>query len=88
MLINLIFFFVSICLAFLLLLFFFFVQLIKVWCNETLHHRYGSNLSASGLDLLWSSVVSIFLIGGAVGSLGGAKAANKFGRLVAHQWIC
>ncbi|XP_028893470.2 solute carrier family 2, facilitated glucose transporter member 3 isoform X2 [Zeugodacus cucurbitae] len=55
-------------------------SIVKVWCNETLHHRYGSNLSASGLDLLWSSVVSIFLIGGAVGSLGGAKAANKFGR--------
>ncbi|XP_049317599.1 solute carrier family 2, facilitated glucose transporter member 3 [Bactrocera dorsalis] len=55
-------------------------SLIKVWCYETLHHRYGSNLSASGIDLLWSSVVSIFLIGGAVGSLGGAKAANKFGR--------
>ncbi|XP_012160833.1 solute carrier family 2, facilitated glucose transporter member 3 isoform X2 [Ceratitis capitata] len=55
-------------------------SIIKVWCNETLHQRYGSNLSASGIDLLWSSVVSIFLIGGAVGSLGGARAANKFGR--------
>ncbi|XP_054739317.1 solute carrier family 2, facilitated glucose transporter member 3 [Anastrepha obliqua] len=54
--------------------------IITAWCNETLHERYGANLSASGLDWLWSTVVSIFLIGGAIGSLGGANAANKFGR--------
>lgn len=32
------------------------------------------------LDLLWASVVSIFLIGGAVGSMGGAWLSNKVGR--------
>lgn len=52
----------------------------KVWCNQTLHENYGSNLSESGLDLLWSCIVSVFLVGGAIGSLGGAGAANKFGR--------
>ncbi|EDW46869.1 solute carrier family 2, facilitated glucose transporter member 1 isoform X1 [Drosophila sechellia] len=55
-------------------------KLMKVWCNQTLHDTYGSNLSAGGLDLLWSCVVSVFLVGGAIGSLGGAGAANKFGR--------
>jgi len=59
------------------------LQLMKVWCNQTLHDTYGSNLSAGGLDLLWSCVVSVFLVGGAIGSLGGAGAANKFGRYVA-----
>ncbi|KAH8372989.1 hypothetical protein KR009_009609 [Drosophila setifemur] len=55
-------------------------KLMKVWCNQTLHDNYGSNFSESGLDLLWSCVVSVFLVGGAIGSLGGAGAANKFGR--------
>ncbi|XP_037950682.1 solute carrier family 2, facilitated glucose transporter member 1-like isoform X1 [Teleopsis dalmanni] len=55
-------------------------NLIKVWCNETLITRYDAYLSESGIDILWSSIVSIFLVGGAIGSLGGAWAANKFGR--------
>ncbi|XP_067631515.1 solute carrier family 2, facilitated glucose transporter member 1 [Eurosta solidaginis] len=55
-------------------------KIIKAWCGKTLKESYGADLSDAGLELLWSSVVSIFLIGGAIGSLGGAKAANKFGR--------
>ncbi|XP_032590305.1 solute carrier family 2, facilitated glucose transporter member 1 isoform X2 [Drosophila grimshawi] len=55
-------------------------ELMKVWCNQTVHDKYGSTLSTSGLDILWSSVVSIFLVGGAIGSLGGAGLANKYGR--------
>ncbi|EDW85589.1 uncharacterized protein Dwil_GK23076 [Drosophila willistoni] len=55
-------------------------KLMKNWCNQTLHDKYGSDLSVSSLDLLWSSIVSIFLVGGAIGSLGGAGVANKFGR--------
>ncbi|XP_037823260.1 solute carrier family 2, facilitated glucose transporter member 1-like isoform X1 [Lucilia sericata] len=50
------------------------------WCNETLIQRYDVNLSAASIDLLWSAIVSIFLIGGAIGSLTGAGLANKFGR--------
>lgn len=54
----------------------------KAWCNETVHEKYDSWMSPGGLDILWSSVVSVFLIGGAIGSLGGAGLANKFGRFV------
>ncbi|XP_034652185.1 solute carrier family 2, facilitated glucose transporter member 1 isoform X1 [Drosophila subobscura] len=62
-------------------------KLMKIWCNQTLHDNYGSNLSETGLDLLWSSIVSVFLVGGAIGSLGGAGAANKFGRKACYL-IC
>ncbi|XP_017865211.1 PREDICTED: solute carrier family 2, facilitated glucose transporter member 1 [Drosophila arizonae] len=61
--------------------------LMKSWCNETVHEKYGSWMSPGGLDVLWSSVVSVFLIGGAIGSLGGAGLANKFGRK-ACLFIC
>lgn len=54
----------------------------KDWCNQTVHKTYGSTLSTSELEILWSSIVSIFLVGGAIGSLGGAGLANKFGRFV------
>ncbi|XP_073811201.1 solute carrier family 2, facilitated glucose transporter member 1-like [Musca autumnalis] len=53
---------------------------VKAWCAQSLLERYDANITQSGLDLLWASIVSIFLVGGAVGSLGGAHAANKFGR--------
>ncbi|KAH8371635.1 hypothetical protein KR093_008344, partial [Drosophila rubida] len=56
--------------------------LMKEWCNQTIHEKYGGSLSSGGLDILWSSIVSIFLVGGAIGSLGGAGLANKFGRKV------
>jgi len=38
------------------------LQLMKVWCNQTVYETYGSNLSPDGLDLLWSCVVSVFLM--------------------------
>lgn len=53
---------------------------VKAWCNETLIEKYDWHLSASGLDVLWAAIVSIFLIGGAVGSLGGAWIADRLGR--------
>ncbi|XP_013113676.1 solute carrier family 2, facilitated glucose transporter member 1 isoform X2 [Stomoxys calcitrans] len=53
---------------------------VKAWCKKSLLERYDSNITESGLDMLWASIVSVFLVGGAVGSLGGAGAANKFGR--------
>ncbi|KAM8714314.1 hypothetical protein ACLKA7_014444 [Drosophila subpalustris] len=61
--------------------------LMQVWCNQTIHEKYGSTLSLSGLEILWSFIVSIFLVGGAIGSLGGAGLANKFGRK-ACMFIC
>ncbi|EAT42164.1 AAEL006281-PA, partial [Aedes aegypti] len=53
---------------------------IKSWINDTIYERYGVVLSSSGLDMLFSIVVSIFLIGGVIGSLSGAIIADKFGR--------
>ncbi|XP_055921401.1 solute carrier family 2, facilitated glucose transporter member 1 isoform X2 [Eupeodes corollae] len=52
----------------------------RAWCNETLIERYDYHITSGGLDILWSTIVSIFLVGGAIGSLGGAGAADRFGR--------
>lgn len=54
----------------------------RAWCNETLINRYNAYLSTEELEVLWATVVSIFLIGGAVGSLGGAWIADRYGRYV------
>ncbi|XP_065081978.1 solute carrier family 2, facilitated glucose transporter member 3-like [Ochlerotatus camptorhynchus] len=53
---------------------------IKAWSNLTIFELYGTVLSPGSLDTFFSVVVSIFLIGGVVGSLGGAVIADKFGR--------
>ncbi|XP_065081977.1 solute carrier family 2, facilitated glucose transporter member 1-like isoform X2 [Ochlerotatus camptorhynchus] len=53
---------------------------IKEWCNETIFETYGTVLSVGALDTFWAVVVSIFLIGGVIGSLGGAWVADKLGR--------
>lgn len=55
---------------------------IKEWINMIILNRYHDYLSNDALELLWAFIVSIFLIGGAVGSLGGSWLANKYGRLV------
>ncbi|XP_030368969.1 solute carrier family 2, facilitated glucose transporter member 1-like [Scaptodrosophila lebanonensis] len=52
----------------------------RAWCNETLINRYDLHLTDSGMELIWSAIVSIFLVGGAAGSLTGASIANRFGR--------
>jgi MFS transporter, SP family, solute carrier family 2 (facilitated glucose transporter), member 3 len=52
----------------------------KQWCNETLLENYDWQLTDVGLETLWSSVVSIFLVGGVIGSLGGAWLADRLGR--------
>ncbi|KAM7345809.1 solute carrier family 2, facilitated glucose transporter member 1-like isoform 2-T2 [Cochliomyia hominivorax] len=52
----------------------------RAWCNETIIERYDVYLTSAAIELLWSTIVSIFLIGGAIGSLTGAGLANKFGR--------
>lgn len=53
---------------------------IKAWINETVQLNYHKTLSEQGLDLFWSFVVSIFLVGGAVGSLSGSVVADRIGR--------
>lgn len=55
-------------------------EYIKNWSNHTIIDRYDSALTENGLDLLWSAIVSIFLIGGAIGSLSGSWILDKLGR--------
>ncbi|EDV59856.2 solute carrier family 2, facilitated glucose transporter member 3 [Drosophila erecta] len=55
-------------------------ELMRSWCNETLIASYDLHLSDVWLEILWSAVVSIFLVGGAIGSVVGATMANRFGR--------
>lgn len=52
----------------------------RTWTNETIFNRNGIGLTENTLATLWASIVSIFLIGGAVGSLGGAWINDKLGR--------
>ena len=50
------------------------------FCNQSVEERYGVQISSEGLTLLWSTIVSIFLIGGVTGSLTSSHLANKLGR--------
>lgn len=56
----------------------------KNWCNQTVIQRYDKHLTVDQLETLWSTVISIFLVGGCVGSLFAASLADKFGRFVSH----
>jgi len=53
---------------------------LKQWCNERIVHRYAVQFSPAQLDVLWSILVSVFLIGGIIGGVAGGKLANVFGR--------
>lgn len=55
-------------------------ELITEWIKTVLMDRNDTVPTDVGLDLLWSTVVAIFLVGGAVGSLGGAWVADRLGR--------
>lgn len=57
---------------------------IKHWCNETVLESYQINISHDTLEALWAFIVSIFLIGGAIGSLSGVWVSNKLGRKKAY----
>ncbi|XP_017775957.1 PREDICTED: solute carrier family 2, facilitated glucose transporter member 1-like isoform X2 [Nicrophorus vespilloides] len=54
--------------------------LIKAFCNESFYERFGLVLGVAQLDVLWSAIVSIFLVGGAAGSLSGSWLADRVGR--------
>lgn len=60
-------------------------DLITEWLKTTLMDRNDTVPTDVGLDLIWSTVVAIFLVGGAIGSLGGAWVADRFGRWVKVQ---
>ncbi|XP_055629802.1 solute carrier family 2, facilitated glucose transporter member 1-like isoform X2 [Toxorhynchites rutilus septentrionalis] len=55
-------------------------NLIKEWCNDTIYEAYGITFNENSLDTFWATVVSVFLVGGMIGSLGGAWFADKLGR--------
>lgn len=54
----------------------------KDWCNQTVIQRYDLYLTENQLETLWTTIISIFLVGGCVGSLFAASLADKFGRFV------
>lgn len=58
-------------------------EVIKQFCNESFISRYDVALNEQWLDVLWSFVVSIFIIGGCTGSVLGAYLANSLGRKMA-----
>lgn len=55
-------------------------QYIKEWANQTVYDNYNRALTVGGADLLLSFIVSVFLVGGALGSLGGSYVADRIGR--------
>lgn len=55
-------------------------EYIKTWLNETLLNNYGLDLSDNQVEFLLSIVVSVFLIGGAIGSMFGNYVASRIGR--------
>ncbi|KAJ8683227.1 hypothetical protein QAD02_019019 [Eretmocerus hayati] len=55
-------------------------KILEKFCNETVEERYGVKLSPQTLTVLWSVIVSIFLVGGVTGSLGSSALADRLGR--------
>ncbi|XP_026516313.1 solute carrier family 2, facilitated glucose transporter member 9-like [Terrapene carolina triunguis] len=63
---------------------------VKKFINETWQERYGSPLHHETLMLLWSFTVSIFGIGGLLGSMGSGYLTRKYGKkkcLVCHNLL-
>ncbi|EDW02268.1 solute carrier family 2, facilitated glucose transporter member 7 isoform X2 [Drosophila grimshawi] len=55
-------------------------EIIRSWCDEVLSGEYDTNSDENQLNLLWTCIVSIFLIGGICGSCISACCTNKYGR--------
>ncbi|KAM6965140.1 solute carrier family 2, facilitated glucose transporter member 11b [Aplochiton taeniatus] len=53
---------------------------VQAFINQTWLQRYDTEISAHALTLLWSTIVSIFTLGGFVGASIGGTLAIKFGR--------
>lgn len=51
--------------------------------NESIIHRTSEKVSPEELNFYWSSIVSVFLLGGVVGSLSAGYFADGYGRKVA-----
>ncbi|CAH2073208.1 unnamed protein product, partial [Iphiclides podalirius] len=58
-------------------------EVIKTFCNESFVSRYNLPLNDTWLNVLWSSIVSIFIVGGCTGSILGSVLADRLGRKMA-----
>ncbi|RXM93167.1 Solute carrier family 2, facilitated glucose transporter member 11 [Acipenser ruthenus] len=56
------------------------IKPVQSFINETWIHRYGTNIQEGILTLLWSVIVSVFTLGGFIGSSVGGMLAIRFGR--------
>uniref|UniRef100_A0AC35TYU7 MFS domain-containing protein n=1 Tax=Rhabditophanes sp. KR3021 TaxID=114890 RepID=A0AC35TYU7_9BILA len=55
-------------------------KIIQEWVKSSFHSLHGTELSEAYADFIWSTIVSIFSIGGMIGALSSGWAANKWGR--------
>ncbi|KAI4461472.1 sugar transporter [Holotrichia oblita] len=55
-------------------------EIIRRFCNESIYKNYGYGLSGDQMNILWPTIVSIFLVGGTIGSLTGSWFADRVGR--------
>ncbi|KAJ1093585.1 hypothetical protein NDU88_006685 [Pleurodeles waltl] len=61
-------------------------EFIKTFINQTWIDRYNATVPEETLTLLWSLTVSIFSLGGLLGSLGSAYLIRKYGKRKSQQW--
>ncbi|XP_034111544.1 solute carrier family 2, facilitated glucose transporter member 3 [Drosophila albomicans] len=55
-------------------------EFIKTWAAESFNTHYSTQLSDGQTTLLWAIIVSVFQIGGIIGSLCAASLNTRFGR--------
>ncbi|XP_077260229.1 solute carrier family 2, facilitated glucose transporter member 1 isoform X4 [Temnothorax americanus] len=55
-------------------------HLMQSFCNDSIREKYNVQLSSHELQILWSAIVSVFLIGGVSGSLIASWLSDRFGR--------
>ncbi|XP_049546254.1 solute carrier family 2, facilitated glucose transporter member 3-like isoform X2 [Anopheles darlingi] len=55
-------------------------KIIKAWIRAVVADRYGVNLTENSLTILWSSVVSIVLLGGVITSHFSSHISTRYGR--------
>ncbi|MEQ2173250.1 hypothetical protein GOODEAATRI_030045, partial [Goodea atripinnis] len=53
---------------------------VQNFINQTWMQRYQTNISQDGLTLLWSTIVSMFTLGGLIGASIGGTLSVKLGR--------
>lgn len=56
------------------------LKYVQSFINRTWMERYQTNISQEGLTLLWSTIVSMFTLGGLIGASLGGTLSVKLGR--------